>query len=241
MTTAAGHDISQLDISEQELDRLVGEMVRHVIFKTQQTSGCPIKRDELTQLVSKHYSQRSLPTVVINKTIEKLSNVFGYEMKELQRSRSKPNQGRTSQQGSTDAKSYILTSKLNDEVYKKYVADESQSHLTGLTFVIVGIVSLAGGKISEDNLWHHLRQLELSQTEENHPVFGNTKQFLETLVQQRFLMKEKVNGPEGSSLFYELAERSLDVSVSQRIKDHIAQIVQREVPTPDGNNDDDEE
>lgn len=82
----------------QEKDRLVAEVIRYVLFKTQQNSGCPIKRDELTQLVTKNHRQRALPGYVINVAREKLLNTFGYEMRELQRSRSSTNQGRASQQ-----------------------------------------------------------------------------------------------------------------------------------------------
>lgn len=69
----------------QEKDKLVGEVIRYMLFKTHHNSGCPIKREELTQLVTKNYHQRNLPTFVINEAKDKLSTVFGYEMKELQR------------------------------------------------------------------------------------------------------------------------------------------------------------
>jgi len=69
----------------QEKDKLVGEVIRYMLFKTYHNSGCPIKREELTQVVTKNYHQRNLPTFVINEAKDKLSSVFGYEMKELQR------------------------------------------------------------------------------------------------------------------------------------------------------------
>lgn len=40
----------------------------------------------------------------------------------------------------------------------------------------------------------------------------------------RFLQKEKTNGPEGNTLFYELAERALDAPISERVKDYISQV-----------------
>lgn len=40
----------------------------------------------------------------------------------------------------------------------------------------------------------------------------------------RFLHKEKVSGPEGTTLFYDLAERALDAQVSERVKDYISQV-----------------
>lgn len=81
----------------QEKDKLVAEMVRYVLFRTHQSSGCPIKREELTQLVTKNYRQRSLPALVINEAISKLSDIFGYEMKEIQRSRSSLKRPKSSQ------------------------------------------------------------------------------------------------------------------------------------------------
>ncbi|XP_059651593.1 uncharacterized protein LOC132299142 [Cornus florida] len=230
----AGEDFSHFDISEEEKDKLVAEVIRCVLFKTHQNLGCPIKRDELTQLVTKNYRQRALPSFVINEARAKLSSIFGYEMKELQRSRpSSANQGRSSQQSTVDAKSYIIMSQIPADVYRKYVEDVNTSHLTGFTFIVIGIAYLAGGKISEENLWHNLSRLGLYESDENHPVLGNIKQALEALVQQRYLQKNKVNGPEGNTSFYEVAERALDETISEKIKEYISQIVQKDVPTVD--------
>ncbi|XP_024961400.1 melanoma-associated antigen 8 isoform X1 [Cynara cardunculus var. scolymus] len=221
-------NFSQFGISEEEGDKLVAEVIRYILFKTHQNSGCPIKRDELTQLITKTYHHRSLPTIVLNKATTKLSSIFGYDMKELQRSRpSSTNQPRSSQ-SSADPKSYIITSQLNPEVYRKHVEDSSKSHLTGFTFVVIGIVYLAGGKITEENLWQHLGRLGLSQDDERHTIFGNTKQAVETLVQQRYLQKDKSNGPEGLTLYYELAERGLQATTSSSFKESLSQIVTSE-------------
>lgn len=84
----------------QEKDKLVGEVIRYVLFKTEQNSGCPIKREELTQLItSKGYRARNLPSYIIDEARSKLSSIFGYEMRELQRSRpsTAANLGRASQ------------------------------------------------------------------------------------------------------------------------------------------------
>ncbi|KAL3615549.1 hypothetical protein CASFOL_041210 [Castilleja foliolosa] len=228
-------NFSQLEISDHEKDKLVGDVVRYILFKSEQNGGCPIKRDELTQLITgKGYRQRNLPAYVINEAKSKLSSIFGYEMRELQRTRSSVNQGRATQQSSGDAKSYIIVSQLPADVYKKFVEDKSSSHLTGLTFVVIGIVHLAGGKITEENLWHHLRRLGLHENEGNNPIFENTKTALESLVQQRYLQKEKVTGPEGNIIHYELAERALDAATNDKIKEYIAQIVQKDVTSLGG-------
>ncbi|XP_071718288.1 uncharacterized protein [Rutidosis leptorrhynchoides] len=225
---------TQYGITEEEGDKLVAEVIRYVLFKTHQNSGCPIKRDELTQLITKNYSNnRSLPGMVLNKAIAKISSIFGYDMKELQRSRpSSTNQARSSQ-SSADAKSYIVISQLDPGVYRKHIEDTTKSHLTGLTFVVIGIVHLAGGKITEESLWHHLGRLGLSQDDERHIEFGNTKQAIETLVQQRYLQKDKTNGPEGLTLYYELAERGLNTTSNSSFKEALSQIVMNEAPAID--------
>ncbi|XP_020575832.1 melanoma-associated antigen 1-like [Phalaenopsis equestris] len=130
--------------------------------------------------------------------------------------------------GVADTKSYILESQLPSDIYKKFVEDKGTSHLSGFTFVVTSIIHLAGGKIPEENLWHHLRRMGLSESDENHPVFGNTKQTLDLLVQQRFLQKEKTNGPEGNVIVYELAERALEGSVYKKLKDSIVELVNRD-------------
>ncbi|CAI9103610.1 OLC1v1002128C2 [Oldenlandia corymbosa var. corymbosa] len=230
-------DFSQFGISHEEKDKLVAELIRYVLFKTEQNNGCPIKREELTQIITdKKYKQRNLPNFIINEVKSKLSTIFGYDMRELQRSR--PSSATASSQQS-DAKSYVLISKLPADVYQKFVENHDTVHLTGFTFVVLGIVHLAGGKITEENLWHHFRRLGLSDTEDSHPVLGNTKQALEALVQQRYLQKDKVNGTEGNTLYYEFAERAQDEAVSRKIKDYVSQMVQKDVSPTDGDDADD--
>ncbi|XP_020238509.1 melanoma-associated antigen 2 isoform X2 [Cajanus cajan] len=222
----AAEDFSQFGISKEEKDKLVGEVIRYMLFKTHQNSGCPIKREELTQLVTKNYHQRNLPTFVINEAKDKLSSVFGYEMRELQRTLpSSKTQTRSSQQSVAESKSYVLISQLPPNVYEKYVVDVNTAHLSGFTFVIISVVYLAGGKIPEESLWSQMRRMGLGENEASHPVLGNVKQALELLVQQRYLQKDKVNGPEGNTVYYELAERALDGPMNDKIKEYISQIV----------------
>lgn len=185
--------------------------------------------------MTKNYGQRSLPTLVINEAQQKLASIFGYEMKELQRARSSSNkQSRATQQPTVEAKTYILESQLRPDIYSKFVENKKTAHMTGFTFVVIGIVHLAGGKITEENLWHQLRRLGVNETDESHQTFGNTKQTLESIVQQRYLQKEKVNGPEGNTVMYELAERALDESLSQKLKEYVGQIVNNDTATGDG-------
>ncbi|KAE8704426.1 RNA-binding protein 40-like [Hibiscus syriacus] len=217
-----GEGFSQFDISKEEKDKLVAEVIRYILFKTHQNSGCPIKREELSQLVTKNYRHRSLPAYIINQAKEKLSSIFGYELRELQRSRpSSTNQSRLSQQSGIDAKSYVIISQLPADVLR-------EAKLRKVHF----IDQYMSFKILE-NLWHHLKRMGLHGTDGNHPILGNVKQSLDMLVQQRYLQKDKVSGPEGTTMFYELAERAMEGTVTERIKQYITQIVKKDDTTVD--------
>ncbi|CAD6249530.1 unnamed protein product [Miscanthus lutarioriparius] len=126
-------------------------------------------------------------------------------------------------QVNVEAKSYVLVSNLDPEVYSKYVEDKGAAHLSGFAFAVICTIHLAGGKMPEAP-WHQLKRVGgVNENDETHPVLGNKK--LEHLVQQRYLLKEKVVGPEGHFMMYELVERALDESISAKIKDHISQVV----------------
>lgn len=42
---------------------------------------------------------------------------------------------------------------------------------------------------------------------------------------RRYLQKDKVNGPEGNIVYYELAERALDGPIGDKIKEYTSQVV----------------
>lgn len=48
-----------------------------------------------------------------------------------------------------EAKSYVLVSQLDHEVYSKYVEDKEAAPLSGFAFTIISLIHLAGGKIPE--------------------------------------------------------------------------------------------
>ncbi|KAI4321137.1 hypothetical protein MLD38_034558 [Melastoma candidum] len=221
-------------ISREEKEKLVGEVIRHVLFKSHQNSGCPLKWEELAHIVNRNYKNKNLSTLVINEARAKLSAVFGYRLVELHRSRpSSTNQSRAAPSSTAENRSYVLMSELPDDLYWQHVEDTDAFLWSGLAFVVISVVHLAGGKIHEDNLWHHLRRLGLHENDENHEHFGNLKQALHSLVSQRYLQKNRVPGPEGSNFFYELAERALDANVTDKLKKYILQIVKKDAASED--------
>lgn len=51
------------------------------------------------------------------------------------------------------------------------------------------------------------------------------KSFIIQLSLCRYLQKDKVNGPEGNTIYYELAERASDELISEKVKEYISQVV----------------
>ena len=51
----------------QELDKLTAEVMRYMLFKAYKAPNVPVKREELTHLISENYKQqRALPATVIS-------------------------------------------------------------------------------------------------------------------------------------------------------------------------------
>lgn len=49
------------------------------------------------------------------------------------------------------------------------------------------------------------------------------------LVQQRYLLKDKIAGIEDHLMIYELAERALDESMSSKLKEYISHVVRASI------------
>jgi melanoma-associated antigen len=62
-------------------------VTRYVLFKTHQSSDCPIKREDLTRIITNNYRRHVLPMIAINEAKERLIDTFSYEMRDLQRTR----------------------------------------------------------------------------------------------------------------------------------------------------------
>lgn len=224
----AHEELSQVDLPPEEVERLVADVVRHMLFKNHQHHGVPVRREELVQLITKTYKTRNLPNHVIQKAQDKLRTVFGIDMRELVRSRQQKNvkSSHSSQGVGADVKCYVLKSTLPEELRKKYVDTQESCVATSLTLLVVSVISLCGEKVPEETLWLHLGRCGV-KPDVNHPVFGDIKQCIDSLIKQRYIVKDKVSSAEGDSFVYELAEKSLEQAVKSKLDAFIAKMVRR--------------
>ncbi|MCO5547059.1 hypothetical protein L7F22_000500 [Adiantum nelumboides] len=222
-------ELSQVDVPAEEVERLIGDVVRHMLFKNHQHYGVPVRRDELVQLITKTYKTRNLANHVIQKAQDKFRTIFGIDMRELIRPRQQKNGKNlhSSQSAAVDVKCYVLKSTLPEEVRKKYVDTQELCVASSLTLLVVSIISLCGEKVPEETLWLHLGRCGI-KPDLHHPVFGDIKQCMDSLIRQRYILKEKVSGVDGESFVYELAEKSLDQAVKSKLDSFVSKMVTRD-------------
>lgn len=222
-------ELSQVDLPAEEVERLVADVMRHMLFKNHQQFGVPVRRDELVQLITKTYKARNLPNHVIQKAQERFKKVLGIDMRELIRSRQAKHAkaSHSSQGAAVDVKCYVLKSTLPEELRKKYVDTQEGSVATSLSLLVVSVISLCGEKVPEETLWLHLGRYGI-KSDAQHPVFGDIKQCMDSLIKQRYILKEKVSSADGDSHVYELAEKSLDQAVKSKLDAFVAKMVKRD-------------
>ena len=75
-------------MESQEVQKCVTAVVRRMLFKGHSQPGVPVKREELTEMVGKMLKgRRGLPSVILTIAQHQILNVFGLEMREMQKKR----------------------------------------------------------------------------------------------------------------------------------------------------------
>uniref|UniRef100_A0A0B7AT40 MAGE domain-containing protein n=1 Tax=Arion vulgaris TaxID=1028688 RepID=A0A0B7AT40_9EUPU len=152
-----------------ELDKKVNELVQYFLVMDQKK--IPIKKKDINKAIQINGAKAFL--TILEKASEKLSNIFGYRVVELE----------DKLKGS-----YIL---VNDVTYssdeKVLIWSEEDRAKMGLLSVILNMIFMNGNLIYEDDLWFALTRLGISQEEKN-PTFGNVKSLImEEFVRQAYL------------------------------------------------------
>lgn len=153
---------------------------------------------------------------------------FGLEMAELTR--------KTRRGSSSDgSKYYVVRSIVPWPLYDALVATNTASNKIasakqGLLGVILGVIHLAGGTLSERDLWNYLSNTGVTKEAANHPAFDCAPAaVIEEFVKKRLLFAEKENGPEGPEMVYsggEVADWEVgEGKVKQFCKEELAEEV----------------
>mmetsp|Transcript_29545 Transcript_29545/g.94763 ORF Transcript_29545/g.94763 Transcript_29545/m.94763 type:complete len:300 (+) Transcript_29545:1271-2170(+) len=211
---ASSQDTSAFTASKEEIDGLVSECMRFMLFSHYKEGGKPVNREKFTKLVTEAYRKSGqkatgLPQHVIGQAQAKFVELFGMEMKELDRvskaEADKKKKVKTANQAA--AKVYVLRSLLPKRTRRKFVDRKEDQTEKGLAMVVCSVVSLADrGRMFEAALLEYLKQMGVDGGKEgpDHPIFGRVGEKLNKFVSLRYLNKYK----EGEDFVYELAENA---------------------------------
>ncbi|KAJ8047838.1 Non-structural maintenance of chromosomes element 3-like [Holothuria leucospilota] len=178
----------------QIMERKVGELVQYFLIMEQ--NKIPIKRGDISRNVLKDY--KSIFQEVLMKAKESLSNIFGFEMVEVEHSSAK-----------TKTKMYFLLNKLDSELREDLVEISSENPKNALLWIVLAIIFMNESVISETQLWQALQKLGLPQDEKNHPVFGDLKRLITVeFPRQLYLECTRVPSTDPASFEFRWGERA---------------------------------
>ena len=183
---------------------------------SQYRDGAPVRRTTISELITS-----LLPTVkranvtayVVAQAQVKFNQIFGYEMKELDRVTAKKGAAARTLTTAEPQKEYVLKSMLPAKSRRRWIDQSGDLAWRGFCVTVCSLVSISGGQIEEQALWKHLASMGVHQEDEVHPKLGNPKAALARLLKQRYLLREKIAAPadQGGDLYgLSLAERALD-------------------------------
>jgi len=208
-------------ITEAEEDRLVRNVMRYMLFHQQQKNSVPVKRQELTNIILKNNkggkAAKNLGGRIIKRVAWEFVKRFGMEMKGIETKRSTIHG-----EQETGAKVYVLRSLLRSNLRnlsKSLPAQLNQS----LAMVLMCIILLAGGKISEDDLESQIAKIGVD-LKSRHPTLGKPADQLQTLIQKRYLAERKANGPDDVCKEYAIGDNFHDEVQNDKLSGFIEKI-----------------
>jgi len=215
-------------VSAEEMNSLVGTVMRYVLFRTGQHKSQPIPRNDIAALVTKKYpgpARQGLTKLVIAKAQGQFADIMGLEMKELVR--------KTESGEASATRSYILRSLLPKR-YQEAVAGpkrgkerERERQEKSLLLVILMMISLSGDQMTEAKLWEHLGLLGIEK-DTKHATFGDTgSAMLYRFVRQRYLQKVAKKSDNGRVWLYQPGENALDEIDQMSLSDAISKTLQK--------------
>lgn len=143
--------------------------------------------------------------------------IFGFEMREVLRPPQRV-KDRALVSASDGRPHYILLSCVPSGLYSKVVRDASKDADKGLAMVILASIEISGGKLNDEDLWTHLKDVGVDPNIE-HPLFGKPALVLEELVKKRYINLERQSGPDGEIKTYSIGEVAAAEIGTEQIKE----------------------
>lgn len=158
-------DENPANSSPQVLERKIAELVQYLLIMEQ--NKVPVKRADISKNILKGY--KNIYQDVLSGAKANLSEIFGFEVVEVEHS-----------SGKTKTKLYFLLNKLDSELREGIDEISAENPKTALLWIILAIIFMSEGVISEAQLWQALQKLGLAQDEKSHSVYGDVKKLITT-------------------------------------------------------------
>jgi hypothetical protein len=200
-------------LSSEEKDKLVGEVMRFMLFKCGQNNNHPVARDKVVGLIAQRYSGKSkhgLPQFIVAEAQASFAKIMGMDMVELE--------------GSSQ-KYYVLRSILPKRFQDGLKEKKEDRHEKALLLTVLMILSLSGDQILEETLWEHLNLLGVDK-DAKHVRFGDVSSLLSKFRSQRYIQRVAKKSDNGRVYFYipgenainEIDEVTLNQAISQKLQ-----------------------
>ncbi|WZN61570.1 MAGE domain-containing protein [Chloropicon roscoffensis] len=219
IAAARGADL----VSEEELEKLVGDVMRYILFNIGKQNSQPIAREKVTALVTKKYPRKTgLSQTVLQKARHRFAHIWGMDLRELVKT--------TAAGEATTQRYYILRSALpkrfRDGIRGPERDGVENKEEKGLLLAVLMMLSLSGDEMTEERLWEHLSLLGLDKGTKHH-VFGDPGSVLAKFVRQRYLVKVPKKSDSGRIFLYQPGENAQDEIDAFKMNEAISKVLQK--------------
>ncbi|EIE19686.1 MAGE protein [Coccomyxa subellipsoidea C-169] len=221
---AEAENVDNPQLSREESDQLVAAVVRFMLFRQHQKSDQLVRRDELGKLIQNTHrdgGRRSgnVSAYVIAQAQAQFPVIFGLEMKMVEILPASRAGGKAKGEA-TPSKAYVLRSLLPEAMRTTFVTSASADATPAFVLLVLSLINLAGGAISEDDLWRHLENVGV-EAKVPHPSLGQPEHQLELMLKKRYILEQKQPSNEGPLKSYVLGENSIDEIQANEIKEFV--------------------
>lgn len=204
-----------VNVDSPEFKRKVAELVRYILFADRKKVG--LKRTEMVKNVLSDNPR------MFNKVFEhasiRIKEVFGLEVVSMESEDNKTTKG------------YMLVNALEDEITNhpenNFTNKSEESHL-GLLLIILSMIFMIDGPLTEANMWYTLGKLGL-QKDIKHKVFGDVDKLInQEFVKHHYLIRSKEQSPEGPTFHYKFGPRAINEISVRKILTFVSEVYEIE-------------
>jgi len=201
---------SQKELSKDELNRKVAELVRYLLFMDRKKY--PIKRGDITKNVLKEHSKAF--NQVFDHAKKSLQKIFGIEVEEIEVGKSR---------------GYILISSDKGEGQDELIDWGDDLPKMGLLMVVLSLIFMSDHVITESLLWHTLKKLGIESKVE-HEIFGDPDKLIsQEFVRQCYLDRKKVVGGDEAAYEYRWGSRAEKELTKRQVLQFVSELYDTEM------------